>query len=179
MTKTSNEQEAAALNRFKIGLIALIVMTVGPVWLSRQYAAANLDSILSVYGTYVWGFSLAGISATMLWGVATAYKYQPVDDGYYVLPIVDYNKMLATVGDAESAMIEAKASAGAALAARDEALAELRGMREAVAILRFLPPSAQVQIIALFANGRPAPELLSDALGIKASTVRGVYAKLD
>lgn len=190
MTKTSSEKEEVTLGRFKIALITLIVLTVGPVWLSKQYDVANLDAILSIYGTYIWAFSLAGISAIMLWGAATAYKYQPTDEGYFVLPLVDYERMLVTVAEAESAQAEAlalvdtmatraKEEVGEALDLRDKALYELGGMREAVGILRLLPASAQVRIVALFAGGRPDENTLAETFGLSRSTIRGVFARLN
>lgn len=179
MTKTDDPHQAAVLNRFKVGLILLVILTVGPVWLSRQYPNKSMDGILSVYGTYAWSFAIAGISATMLWGVATAYKYQPTNPGSMMLDIADYEQMVKIVATANKQSTEATIKVETMLIERDKALAELQGMRSAVDVLRFLPATAQVQIVAMFASSRPTPETLAEVFKLSPSTVRGVYAKLE
>lgn len=189
MTKPQKSQEGYILWLFEGILITMIVLTVGPVWGSLALNARLVD-ILGWWGVVIWGLGLSGISAIMLAAVAYAYKVQPVDEGYFVLPFSDYERMLVAAAAAEVGRTEALAMAdtetararrevGEALAERDRALAELQGMREAVGVLRFLPPSAQVQIVALFANGRPDAATLADAFRLSESTVRGVLARVN
>lgn len=185
MTQHKTNGQTFLLWTFKGLLILLIVLTVGPVWGSHALNV-GLTEILGWWGVVTWGALLAGISAVMLAAVSYAYLVQPVDDGYFVLLVDDYNQMLATVGKAELETTEARQSVGVALEAqrraemsRDEALAELRGMREAVEILRLLPASAQIKIVAMFADGRPSAETLAEAFNISASTVRGVLARVN
>lgn len=178
MTQHKTTGQTALLWIFKAILIILIVLTVGPVWGAH---ALNVDlvDILGRGGVIAWGALLAGISAVMLAAVSYAYVVQPTNEECYILPLVDFEKMLAVVGEAELTATRARQAADEALMERDRALAEFRGMREAVAILRLLPPSAQVQVVALFANGRPAPETLAEEFRLSPSTIRGVYAKLE
>jgi hypothetical protein len=51
-------------------------------------------------------------------------------------------------------------------------------MREAVEVLRLLPPSAQVQVVALF-NQDMTAETLAESFSLAPATVRGVLAKVN
>jgi hypothetical protein len=184
-TTPNDKREARALVWLEVLLIGLILVTVGPAWISAALEQSIL-STLSVYGVYAWGLSLAGISATMLAAVGYAYRVQPVDAGGVVVTIAEYERMLAAVGEAEAAAGDALAAVGAAdgqrqraLAERDRALAELDGMREAVEVLRLLPPSAQVQIVGVLTNNAHDPNALAQEFGLSPSTVRGALAKVN
>lgn len=177
MTNHKNDKQAANLFRFEALLITLIVLTVGPVWGSLALKV-ELVQILRWWGVVAWGALLAGISATMLAAVAYAYRVQPTDDGYVVVPFADYEKMLAVVGEAENKASLARQAVDEMLVERDQALAELRGMREAVEVLRLLPASAQVQVVAMF-NRDVTADSLAESFGLKPATVRGVFARLN
>jgi hypothetical protein len=177
MTITEKESEKKALSRFKFTLILLIILTVGPIWIASSLGR-SITNTISVPGVYVWGAALAGISAVMLWAVSYAYTVQPHDIGVVVLPLTDYEKMLTVVGEAEAVATEARAAADTMRAERDRAISELTGMREAVRIFQFLPATAQVQIVALFANGLPPADELARTFRLSPSTVRGALAKV-
>lgn len=184
MTVTADPRQERTLWRFKLALIALIVLTVGPVWIASTLNQ-SVPVTISVWGVYVWGAALAGISATMLAAVAYAYKVQPVDDGLTIVTNAAYADMLAAVGAAEghaakllADVAEAVAARQQAEAGRDLAMAEASGLRESVTFFKHLPGTAQVQIIAMFAQGRPDTESLAQAFNLSESTVRGVLAKV-
>ena len=192
MTTTEDERKQRVLWGFKVAMIFLIVLTVGPVWISNTLQAGIVETV-TVVGVYIWGSALAGISAVMLAAVAYAYKVQPVNSDSFVLPQSVYDEMLATVDQAladvgkaetkrdEALVIVDEAMEGQRLAEneRDRALVELEAMRRAVAVLKFLPPSAWVRLIALFADSYPDTRTLADEFGLSESTVRGVFAKVD
>lgn len=184
MTQHSTNGQTMMLWLFKAVLIALIVLTVGPVW-GAHALNVGLIEILGWWGVVFWGALLAGISAVMLAAVSYAYLVQPVDDGYFVLPVGEYNNMLSVVGAAENEAAEARRAVGAAFEAqraaeieRGQALAELRGMIEAVAVLRLLPASAQIKIAGMFSDGRPDVATLAREFEVSLVTVRGVLAKV-
>lgn len=177
MTKGETNNQARALWGFKIVLIAMIVFTVGPIWGASALNTTVVD-IMGRAGVILWGLGLAGISAMMLAAVAYAYKTQPVDNGYFILPLADYERMLTIVSQAEVTATEARAIADTMRGERDRAVYELEGMRGATGVFRFLPASAQIQIIALFANGLPPADKLAEEFGLSASTVRGVLARV-
>lgn len=183
MTKPSNDHEAKTLIRFESILISMIVLTVGPIWGSLALKV-NLVDILSWWGVVGWGMGLAGISAVMLAAVAYAHRVQPNDNGYISLSLVDIDEMLEVVSKAEIERDLAIKDVGEMFVEKEKALksvgemsAELRGIKEAFSLMNFLPPSAQIQIVAMFAQGRPDIPTLAQTFNLSESTVRGVLAR--
>jgi hypothetical protein len=183
MTATDNKRQERILWAFEFVLIAMIVITVGPIWASSALNT-SIQEIMTYWGVVIWGGLLAGISATMLAGVSYAYKVQPTDHGYLVMPLDNYKEMLVTVGVAEkkrdAALVtvgEAEKKRDAALVERDRALMELEAMRKAVAFLQFLPASVMVRLIAMFSDNPPDAVSLAEAFSLSPSTVRGALAE--
>lgn len=178
MTKTDTDKQSRVLWAFKVVLILMIVFTVGPIWASGPLGVSVVE-ILGYNGVVAWGMALAGISATMLAGVATAYKYQPVDEGYFVLPVADYAAMVQTLDNAIAERNEYAQIAENALRAKHDAETRAAAIMEAGAIFSLLPGTALARVVALFNDGRPDPQTIAEAFGLSPTTVRGVYHQLE
>lgn len=174
MTQTDSDKKQAVLWRFEGVLITMIMLTVGPIWIKFSLGKTIVE-VITVYGVYVWGFALAGISATMLLAVAYAFKVQPNEINNVVITADQYQKILAIVEDGKKAL----ADRGTAIVERDKALAEVDGMRQAFAFFRLLPPSALAQVVATYNNGNVDAVTLAEAFELSPSTVRGVLSRVN
>lgn len=185
MTQTDDTKESRILWRFEIVLISMIVLTVGPIW-AASALQLNIVEILTYWGVITWGCGLAGISAMMLAGVAYAFKVQPNDHNSVVVTLVEYEEMLAIVGDAQAQRESALALVGDAQTDRDNALAEcdkmneyVDGLRDSFTFFSMLPASALVRVVAAFAENHYDANSLAKAFGLKPATVRGTLAKVN
>jgi hypothetical protein len=184
MTKADDQATSKTLWRFEVWLIAMIMLTVGPIWTSLTLGE-SIVSVIGRYGVYAWGFGLAGISAMMLLAVAYAFKAQPNDSDTVMVTVDDYKKMLAAVEKAEQAAYQASVDAGRAAQEREAALVkvdlarrEVDEIRQAVPFFKLLPPTALVRVLEKFAANNYDALTLAEAFELAPSTVRGVLAEM-
>lgn len=165
MTTAQNEKQERILWYFKAGLIGLIVITVGPVWAAYSLGDTIIE-ILSRGGVILWGFTLAGISATMLAGVSYAYKTQPFD--------YDID---AELQEANDRVIELEYEMRQKSNIIHELTIEKQGFDSAVQFLRLLPPTAVVQLLARFSETQLDATEVAESTGLAVSTVRSVLSR--
>ena len=171
MTTAQNNKQARILWTFKGGLIALIVITVGPVWAAYSLQE-SIIGILGRGGVIVWGLTLAGISATMLAGVSYAYKIQPFDYGLVALAQDEYNSLQ------QLAIINQDLLQTIAILEDQEQLylAEKQGFANAVEFLRLLPATKAVELLYQF-DSNLEPGEVAEATGLAISTVKSVRSR--
>lgn len=179
MTQTKNRGQAATLFVFEAVLITLIVLTVGPMWATKSLDE-SIVAILTREGVIIWGAGLAGISALMLAGVATAFKFQPIDADSVVITLVEYKEMQLYVNESIAQADSASDNVDKALAQRDKALAQAEAYRDACAVFGALSASASVKVVAMFGgDSRLSINEMAQTFGIRPATVRGALAEVE
>lgn len=202
-TRTDSAQQAGVLWCFKVALLSLIVITLGPS-LFAMTQGQTVQQVLNYWVLWVWTFGLAAYMPLMVAGAAYAYKVQPNDEGAAIVDSVEVaelesllaetqaevnnlenviNEGNADVRELRRELAEAEQNAQQTQATVSQLQAQLTTMQteaKAVAGWSLLNATAKAKWIAQHTNGdRPLASHLADVLGCATSTVSRAYEAVD